>query len=520
MAQLSVEDALHRSESAWTIRDMWKGIIQDAYELAMPGRNPYVGNDKSPKPMNQMLDSTAMTSVFKLANRILMELLPPDDTWVGLEIGPLLEIQLGDNKKAIEQANKELEKVVKMIALPLSEPAFSGAAVEAILDMLVAGLGAMMILENKKNKLKPAIFQNVSQAEIAIDEGPDGMVEGVFRRRKIKIRMIERLWPDAVIPAFVQQMKRNAKGKDPEIDIEELTYYAGGDEEGSGPNWKPWCYEVIVKDGKNGVRMVDRTYRSNPWIIWRWFKVPGCPNKVVEMILTNAAIALSGVYLVKDDGVINPDNIMITQGGMITVASTGGALGASMAPLPTGRNFDIGQIVLDDLRKQIKKNLLDYSLPDMDGPVRSPTEFLARQREAAQDYGGAVYRIINESVVPSVMRVTDICASMGLVPPVKIDQFLLKVKVTSPMARAQRLQDTERVVQWLEILLKFIGQEGMILGTKIENVPAWLGDALGVPSDLVRSEDERLEMQEKIAGVAAAGAQQAAAQSSPQMAAA
>lgn len=534
MGKYSVEELLHRENAAWNIRDKWRSILQDAYEMAMPFRNPYVSDSKAPKPMDRLFDSTAMTSTFKLANRILMELLPPDDIWFGLKAGPLLEIQLDGKKSQLEEVNKELDKVVKMIALPLQDPTFSSAAVESIIDLLVGGMGCMLALENKKNAVQPVNYQNVSQGEIAIDEGPNGRVEGVFRRRTVKLRMIKRTWPDAVLPDELQRMLKNAKNSDPEIEIREVTYF--DDSEGEGHNARSWKYEVIWKGAKKGERLVERGYTTNPWIIWRWFKVPGCPygpgpvllslpdirtaNKVMEMILTNAALALSGVYLVRDDGVLNPNNIMITQGGMIPVASTGGSLGASIAPLESGRGFDVGQFILKDLQAAIRKNLLDYNLPDMEGAVRSATEYIARQREMVQDYGGAVGRLISEAIIPIVRRTADIMIGQGLITPVKIDQYLIKVQVSSPMARAQQFQDSEKVVQWLEILMKFMGQEGLSMGVKLEEFPMWLGSQVGVPKSLIRTEEERMEIEQKIAQAAAAQMQQQAVPNVPQQMAA
>ena len=42
------------------------------------------------------------------------------------------------------------------------------------------------------------------------------------------------------------------------------------------------------------------------------------------MILRNASIAIAGVYTARDDGVLNPNNIRISPGSIISVASNGG----------------------------------------------------------------------------------------------------------------------------------------------------------------------------------------------------
>ena len=72
---------------------------------------------------------------------------------------------------------------------------------------------------------------------------------------------------------------------------------------------------------------------SNPFICFRWSKCAGevygrgplfnalssikTTNLTVEMILENAQMAISGIYQMEDDGVINPDTINLVPGTII-----------------------------------------------------------------------------------------------------------------------------------------------------------------------------------------------------------
>ena len=90
---------------------------------------------------------------------------------------------------------------------------------------------------------------------------------------------------------------------------------------------------------------------------WQYYKVFCDPrawshlllNKTLELLLKNASIACAGVYTAADDGVINPSNIRITPGSIIPVARNGGPQGASLAPLPRSGDFNVSQIVINDL---------------------------------------------------------------------------------------------------------------------------------------------------------------------------
>jgi hypothetical protein len=505
-------------------KDLWRSIHQDAYELAMPARNPYSGNSKRPQSMERLYDSTAVHSVFRLANRLLMELTPPEQIWFDLKAGPLAEMAAKQRKETgeaeLEKLNEFLGTLVPMLAMVFRSGNFVSSIWESYLDMIITNTGAMLCLENSETDIEPVYFENVPQAEIAIDEGPHGM--DIYRRRKIKIRMIERLWSDAKLPEDLQKIMREAKsGEDPEVELLEVTY-----KDVKAPLW---YYEILWKKDNDPQRLVSRQYTSNPWIVFRWSKIPGTPygmgpvllslpdirtaNRAMEMVLKNAALAMAGMYMVEDDGVVNIDQLRVIEGGMIPVASTGGAgRSPSMASLDTGRNFDIGQIVMEDLRTNIKKGMFDNALPPLDGNVRSATEIIQRIRELTADIGGAIGRIVHELIVPLVRRVADILVRRGMLDPIaqNIDQYNLKVQVNSPLARVQQMNNVERVVQWHEIGAALGGAEMMFLASDIETVIPWIGDQIGVPDHLMRDQASREALQKQVAQIIAAQQMQTA----------
>lgn len=511
--QLGVKDLCARSDSARQKKQVWASTLREAYALAMPMRNPYDGGDGNKGMIvDRMYESTAMYSAFKAANRMLLEMVPPDQLWFDLKPGPIMEMNYGEQKKELEQLEKYLSKIVQIMAMVFSSGGFISAIHEAFLDLITAGIGVMLCLENPHNDTEPVMFESVPQNEVYIEEGAGGSVDGIYRDRKgVKVRKVSDIWEDAKIPEEMARMLKDAdESKEVEIDLLEVTY--------KDRKAGKWLYEVLwKKSGKSDpIRIVERVYDTNPWIVFRWSKVPGSPygpgpvmmalpdiktiNAVMMMILKNAALALSGTYLAADDGVINPDNVVITPGGIIPVARTGGSLGASLAPLQTGREFNVGQVTLEDLRVQIKKTLLDNGLPPMEGHVRSATEIIQRMRELTQELGGAMGRLTNELIVPLAQRVADILSRRGFIPQsININQYLVKVQVNSPLARAQQMQDVERVIQWLEISMQIGGVDGMAMAAKIEEILPWIADKIGVPNDLVRDEDEREAMRQYVA---------------------
>lgn len=516
---MDASEILNRSQAAWVIKDCWKSILQEAYELAFPGLSPYVTDRKKPRIQNKMFDSTAVYSVLSLANRFYNEITPPSGQMANLEVGPLLEMKIGKEQAA--QVNKELSKQNDIIEMILQSSSAITALWSGWLDYVVAAMGCILILEDTKNDLEPFIFESVSQADIAIEEGVGGKISAVSRRRfDLEVRKIKSIWPEAIIPDAVKGDPKN----NPKINIIEYCYQ---DENG-------WVYKVIHANDNNPSVLVERNYNTCPFIIWRGARMSGSiygishvlmalpdirtANKTKEMILKNAAIALAGMYLAADDGVLNVDNIQITNGGIIPVARTGGSMGASIAPLETGRNFDIGSLVLEDLRSAIKKGLKDNQLPPLAGKVRSPTEIIERQKELSQDFGGDIPRVLAELVVEIYRRIIDIGSRRGVLMPMKIDQLALKVTVKTPLAKGNDAQDVEKFIQWWQILVTVLGPQMAMAVVKMPKIIPWLSAKVGISSDLYNTEEENSALQEQVAQLVAAQSAQQTQPSIPQQA--
>lgn len=521
-----VEDSLERSKEAWRLKEYWEPIMRECYELALAGVNPYQSeNNKRPRTGPRQYDSTAPVAVIKLANRIIDEMTPPYDSWADLVPGPILERDY--SQAELEQIKEKLQEISETANMVLNQREQVSARFMGVLDMLIANMGCLLDLEDTTDFINPVNTQAISQAEVAILDDARGRLSDICRKRKIKLRHIQQIWPEAKIPPSLSSAMKQKNGKDQEIEVVEITYAVPGANK-PGSNKPAWAYEVIYQKGGDGELMVQRGYNENPWTILRWMTLPGCPygpspvmlalpdirvaNQIIEMILQNAALAIAGMYTVRDDGVVNPDNIQITTGGMIPVSSNGGGAGPSIAPLETGRGFDIGQIVLDEYQTRIKKWLYDNGLPPASGAVRSPTEIIERVREISQDLGAGIVRVAGD-IEDHVRRVINILIRNGAVKyNIQIDQFTFKVQVNAPLVRAQRLKKVQTVLEWLQMVQGTGGGQAMAIAPKLTDIHVWLADQLGVPAELINDEQERAAAEQSLATIQAAPAleQQAA----------
>jgi hypothetical protein len=497
MKRPTVKKLIARHAAAISRREPHRSTWRDCYRYAMPMRN-IMDNPQPGQPKGDLVfDSTAINDLTTFANRIQSDLFPTFQDFFKLEPGP------GIDEKMKEEAAKVLAEISTTVHAAIHHSNFSQSINEFLLELGI-GTGIMLVQEGTDDD--PLDFQAMTTQRMALEMGPKGRPGAIFRDVKIQISVIMVEWPDATL---TDDMKKTAaETPETEVSLIEVTY----------PDWKAkkWFYEVIMPEGEHRLLEKPRVYEDNsPWIIARWVKAANevwgrgpiqfalpdirTANKVVELTLKNASLAVSGVYTGVDDGVLNPATARFVPGGIIPVArNQGHPQGASLTPLERAGNFDVSQLILEDLRMAIHKTMYNRSLPPDAGPVRSATEIIERMRELSVDIGAAFGRLLSELVEPLVLRCVQIMARMGKIAfPVKIDGTTIKITVTSPLAQTQKLTEVQNVVQWFGLMSQF-GPQMAILSAKVEDVPAWMGRQLGVPEELIRTEEGRGTVQDII----------------------
>ena len=203
-------------------------------------------------------------------------------------------------------------------------------------------------------------------------------------------------------------------------------------------------------------------------------------NKVVELVLKNATIAVTGIWQADDDGVLNPANIKLVPGTIIpkAVGSSG------LTPLEAPGRFDVSQIVLDDLRSRIRKALLVDQLGQVDGPRMTATEVLERAAEMTRILGATYGRLQSELLTPLVSRGLQILRRRGEIPEIFIDGRLVDLQYRSPLAQSQIQKDVQLTLTWLNAAASF-GPEGMA-AIDLPAAVRWMGRKLSVPNQLIR----------------------------------
>ena len=194
------------------------------------------------------------------------------------------------------------------------------------------------------------------------------------------------------------------------------------------------------------------TFETNPYIIFRWSVTSGetygrgpvmralpdikTANKVVELVLKNATIAVSGIWQADDDGVINLNNINLTPGAIIPKA-----IGSSgLTPLTSGANFDVSQIILTDLRDRIRHTLLADRLGLLSEKEMTATEIMARNADMMRMLGATYGRLLHEFIRPLCDRGLQILSRRGLIPTIKLNGDA-ELKYVAPIAQMTSVEN-------------------------------------------------------------------------------
>ena len=494
MAKLEPREVMKRAEKAEARKDQWRTIYEECYEFALPQRNLYSGYYEGKTPgqnkMARVFDATAINSTQRFANRIQSALFPPYRNWCRLQAGnDVPEERKDEISQALDIYTEKLFDVVRQTNFDL-------AMSEFLLDLCV-GTAVMMVQPGDEDA--PVRFTAVPQYLVSLEEGPYGVVDNVYRKMRVRLDVIQRQWPDAKLPADLEQ--KMTEKPDEEIDLIEATVWS--------EKMQTYCYHLTYSKDKKAAGAVDIVYRTmevSPWIVARYMKVSGevygrgplvsalpdikTLNKVKELVLKNASIAVSGVYTAADDGVLNPQNITIAPGAIIPVARNGGPQGESLKPLRSASDFNVGQLVINDLVMGIKKMLLDDTLPLDTQSARSATEIVERMKELSQNLGAAYGRLITECMMPLVNRILYVMDEQNLLDmPLKADGKVVRIVPVSPLAQAQNMEDLQNVLQFAQIAAG-AGPMGQVAINQDAMVD-YIIEKMGVPRSVVNSAEQR-----------------------------
>lgn len=455
-------------------RTNWESLWAECYDYALPQRNQFNGfTSVGQQQSDHLYDATAMDAVDQLAASLLGQLTPPWTQWFGLKPGK--DVAEEDREKVA----KVLEDAAKTIQSHLDRSNFSVEMHQCFLDLVVGGSASLLFEEAKPGAMSAFKLSSVPLSEVVLEESDSGVLDVTYRRLSLTPVQIVKRYP------FSDVSLDDFSSKTEELCVLESVI----------PDDTAYHFTAILERDKKA--LVDVRLPRSPFINFRWMKSPGeiygrspvmkalpdikTANKVVELILKNASIAISGIWQADDDGVLNPANIELTPGAIIPKAV--GSKG--LTPLDMPARFDVSQLVLDDLRGRIRHAMLIDRLPQLGGKSMTATEVIERSAEMSLIMGATYGRLQSELLTPLIQRAFEILRRRGEVPDISIDGRHVEIDYRSPLARSQSQRSVQNTISWMTTV-QAMGPEAMGTVNTVE-ASKYIGDALGVPSDLIKT---------------------------------
>lgn len=484
---------LARYERARAKRDTFASSIDQAYEFAMPLRQrTYMSGQNSAPDVDRLFDGTAVTAIQGLASQMLDDVWPADQTPFELKAGPGVE---ADKK---EEIDRNLAAISAQVIDVINNSSFRSAAHEMFLDYGI-GTGVMIIEEG--DAINPVIFRSIPLTACVLDIGPRDEIDALFIPRTVRAGEIMATWPKAKLSPELERMSR----ENPDAEVELLE---GTERDWSVRNREMWMMrvmwrgsseqEVILEERMEGVgarpflspsftRAAGETMGRGPVLL----ALPDIRvlNKLTELMLEATDLALSGIWLADDDGIINADTAILEPGVIIPRSSGQGRGLENVAP---NLNLQAGDNERSRLVAAIKEAMYVNDLGDITKTPKTATEIAQRTSDRARRLAGTYGRLLTEFLFPLVSRVWWILKKangLGSLPPV--DGDAIRVRPLSPLTRAQAQDDVTRHVTYLQTLAGLFGPQAPLLIVNTQDTAKWLADKMGFNPMLLNSKEQQ-----------------------------
>jgi hypothetical protein len=483
----SMEGARQPHEPTWA----------ECFDASYPERGAGLNNSvttssETQSKKNRILDDTLADAVRILSSAVVSGTTPANSLWFGMGMGSEGDDD-GDAAKSDE--DRWLEQSAKTVFQNIHGANFDPNAYEGAIDLAVAGWFVLYIDEAEEGGYH---FELWPIAECFVSSSKAGdRVDTVFRKVKLTVEQVVNKYGQDKCSAKVQTLYTTGR-LDEMISVCHAIYPRKLSMVGAKlAKNLPFASCHFEIDGEHLLK--ESGYHEFPCVVPRWMLIPGTSYatgpaskalgsvrslqdvKVLE--LANLDMAVAGMWIGVDDGILNPRTVKIGARKMITAASID-----SMKELRSSSNFDVAFMSEERLQAQIRKVMLADQLQPQDGPAMTATEVHARIQLIRQLLGPIYARLQAEYLQPLIERCFGLAYRAGILgaAPESIQGKPFVVKYVSPLARAQRMEEVTAIDQYIAGTVAIAEAYPDALDTVDFDAAQHIrADALGVPSKVV-----------------------------------
>lgn len=493
---------LKRRRHQLTVKQMWGSLFQKSYRLSQPNRNLF---DMRPIGANPgtfniqgidiswyVFDLTLAHATDVWCNEIVNALCPAGKKWLKFVAGS----DIPEEEK--DRVNKALQKRTDLFFKYLHKSNFDLVVHECFMDVAVST--AFMTCNETNDKTNPFVFVSNPPDCIYAAEGAYGVFDAYFRDWvRLPLITAEQMWPGFKRPHNLTE------NMDDEIlvTVYEIMYL----------DYKTdmWEYRVIHAD--SSALCYKRTDRTSAFIGWRVKKLAGetygrgpamdatpaagTINQALYDEIVSANFRALPMYMGFDDGVFNPNNFKMIPNTVL--ACSGTASGTwPLTAVPAAGDIQWSMLILNELRQQIHDIMHTSPLPAMDDPKATATEILKRSQVNIENRAAQYARVQQEFFRPFIKRCIDILRKAGIWDDVEVDGQVIEIDFDTPLVQSQGEKEVLQLMQHAQFLTQIYGPE-MVQGFyNTEKLSYWAAENLDVNLELVKNEEELLQMMENV----------------------
>lgn len=481
-----------------TVEQVWKSSFSYTYPLRGIGfwTEDAVGGANLANALQAAItDSTGTDGTRILAAALQSGLTPSSQRW------PVLDVD-----GASDGARQWLDAAADALWENIHQSNYDAVGFDCMLDMAIAGQFALFCDEDREEG--GFVFEQWPLASTWFASSRlGGVVDTVINEHQLTAEQAVAEYGETMVSEKV--FKAWKEKPDEKFTFVRAIYPRVGANGRFAKNL-PIASCHIEKDAKKIVR--ESGYHEMPVGVPRWSVVPGTAyafgpvfdalpdiktlNKEVEFVLQNADMAIAGMWIAEDDGVLNAKSIKIGPRKVIVANSV-----ESMKPLQPAGKFDVAALDIDRLQRNIRKVLMADQLTPADGPQMTATEVSVRVELIRQQLGPVYGRLQSEFLRWLVTRTFGLAYRAGVfgMAPREIRGMPFAVKYNTPIARSQKGQDVAAMDRY-ETSLGMQAQAGM---TDALDAYKWAdarrkrAELLGVAAELIPTEDEMAEARDQ-----------------------
>lgn len=496
----------------------WKEVFDASYPERGAGFSASIPvSSETFSKKNRILDDTLADAMRVLSSAIVSGTTPANSLWFGIDTGEQRE---DDEDIGMSEEARFFDNAANLLFRNIHAANFDPSAYEGAVDMVGAGWFVLYIDEADGGGFQFELWP-LAECFIASSK-PGARIDTIYRKATFTVEQVVTRYGIDKVSETTRKSYQDGKFDDSvQIvhAIEPRKLHVVGAKMAKNLPFASYHCEVNSKH-----TLKESGYHEFPCVVPRWMLIPGTPyatgpaskamgsvrtlNDIKTLELMGLDIAVGGMWIGVDDGILNPRTAKLGARKLLVAASTD-----SMKELRSSQDFNVSFSAEDRLQAMIRKTLLADQLQPQDGPAMTATEVHARIQLIRQLLGPIYARLQSEYLQPLVERCFGIAYRAGIlgVAPESIQGREIVVRYVSPLARAQRMEEVTAIDQYVAGAMQLAEVNPDILDTiDFDAAQKIRADALGVPSKVVPTAAKIRQKREDRAQQQQAAQQQAA----------